>query len=143
MASEDSDESSTKKAPRKEPAKKAAKKSTARGGSESGDGNERSSARSSAPKAAGGRKRSGLALAAEAAQQLGQLTGRDVEAVTAVERTDDGWRVDVEVLEVRRIPDTTDVLATYELMLDSDGDIDGYRRVRRYIRGTPGEEQDR
>ena len=44
-------------------------------------------------------------------------------------RSDDGWRVEVEVLEVRRITDTTDVLATSELTLDEDGDIEGYRRL--------------
>ena len=71
------------------------------------------------------------------AQQLVELTGREVEGVTALERTDDGWMVEVDVLEVRRIPDTTDVLATYELTLDEDGEIDGYRRLRRYVRGTP------
>jgi hypothetical protein len=84
-----------------------------------------------------------MVIAREAAEQLGQLTGRDVEGVTALERTEDGWRVEVEVLEVRRIPETTDVLATYELTLDDDGDIEGYRRLRRYVRGTPGEEQSR
>ena len=29
----------------------------------------------------------------------------------------------VEVLEVRRIPDTTDVLALYEVEVDTDGDL--------------------
>jgi hypothetical protein len=47
--------------------------------------------------------------------------------------------VDVEVVEVRRIPDTTDVLALYEVTTDSDGILQGYRRLRRYARGTPGE----
>lgn len=97
----------------------------------------------SAPRAAPPRKRSGMTIAREAAEQLGQLTGRDVEGVTALERTEEGWRVEVEVLEVRRIPETTDVLATYELTLDDDGDIEGYRRLRRYVRGTPGEERSR
>jgi hypothetical protein len=112
------------------PAKKTATRSTA-----SGDRGR------SAPRAAPGRKRSGMVKAREAAEQLGQLTGRDVEGITAIERTDEGLRVHVEVLELRRIPETTDVLATYELTLDDDGDIEGYRRLRRYVRGTPGEEQ--
>jgi hypothetical protein len=115
----------TKKAPaKKAPAKKAARKAPEK---------------SSAPRASAPRRRSGMTIAAEAAQQLVELTGRDVEGVTALERTDDGWLVEVEVLEVRRIPDTTDVLGTYELTLDEDGEIDGYRRLRRYVRGTPEE----
>jgi hypothetical protein len=111
-----------KKAAKKTPAKKAARKAPTT---------------SSAPRASAPRRRSGMTIAAEAAQQLVELTGRDVEGVTALERTDDGWLVEVDVLEVRRIPDTTDVLATYELTLDEDGEIDGYRRLRRYVRGTP------
>jgi hypothetical protein len=115
----------TKKAPaKKAPAKKAARKAPEK---------------NSAPRASAPRRRSGMTIAAEAAQQLVELTGRDVEGVTALERTDDGWLVEVEVLEVRRIPDTTDVLGTYELTLDEDGEIDGYRRLRRYVRGTPEE----
>ena len=117
-------ETSAKKTTKKAPAKKAAKKAPAK---------------SSAPRASAPRRRSGMTIAAEAAQQLVELTGRDVEGVTAMERTDDGWLVEVEVLEVRRIPDTTDVLGTYELTLDEDGEIDGYRRLRRYVRGTPEE----
>jgi hypothetical protein len=45
----------------------------------------------------------------------------------------------VEVVEVRRIPDTTDVLALYEVEMDTDGAMEGYRRLRRYARGVPGE----
>jgi hypothetical protein len=81
-------------------------------------------------------------VAALAAQQLLQLTGREVEGVTGLERTDEGWLVEVEVVEVRRIPDTTDVLALYELTVDEDGDLEGYRRLQRYVRGAPGQERD-
>ena len=79
-------------------------------------------------------------VAALAAQQLLELTGKGVEGVTGLERTDDGWKVHVEVVEVRRIPDTTDVLALYEVQVDEDGDLMGYRRLRRYARGVPGED---
>jgi hypothetical protein len=116
---------------KKTPAKKAAKKTPAKRAA------RKAPTTSSAPRASAPRRRSGMTIAAEAAQQLVELTGRDVEGVTALERTDDGWLVEVDVLEVRRIPDTTDVLATYELTLDEDGEIDGYRRLRRYVRGTP------
>ena len=134
--------------------KTAAKKSTAKKSASEDTGDtpakkapaKRSAAKrsSSAPRTESSpRKRRGPEIAADAARQLVELTGRDVEGVTSLERTDDGWRVEVEVLEVRRIPDTTDVLATYELTLDEDGDIEGYRRLHRYVRGTPGEEQRR
>lgn len=95
--------------------------------------------RSSAPRAAAPKKKTGMAIAAEAARQLLEMTGRDAEGVIGLEKTDDGWRIEVEVLEVRRIPETTDVLALYELTVDADGDLEGYRRVRRYTRGSAGE----
>jgi hypothetical protein len=81
-----------------------------------------------------------MAVAREAAQQLLELTGKAAEGVTGFERTDDGWRVEVEVVEVRRIPDTADILALYELSVDEDGELEGYRRLRRYSRGSTGQE---
>ena len=100
----------------------------------------RSRSTGSAPRASAPKRKSGMAAAREAAQQLLALTGRDVEGVTGLERTDDGWRVEVEVVEVRRIPDTTDMLALYELTVDEDGELEGYRRLRRYTRGSAGDE---
>ncbi|MGH3931210.1 MAG: gas vesicle protein GvpO, partial [Pseudonocardiaceae bacterium] len=53
-----------------------------------------------------------------AARQVAEFTGRDPEAVVAIERTDRGWRIGVEVVESRRIPDSADILAIYEAELD-------------------------
>ena len=71
----------------------------------------------------------------------GELAAKEVEGVTGLERTDDGWRVELDVLELRRVPNTTDVLATYEVLMDSDGDLDGYRRLHRYVRGSASEDR--
>ena len=79
-------------------------------------------------------------MAATAAQQLLELTGRRPRAIIGLEKRDDGWRVQVEVVEVRRIPNTTDVLSLYEVNADDKGDLQGYRRIRRYARGVPGED---
>ncbi|MCP9946917.1 gas vesicle protein [Streptomyces somaliensis] len=70
-----------------------------------------------------------------ACEQLAQLIGREPESVSSFHRTDDGWRLTVEVVELSRIPDTTSLLASYEVELDQDGGLTGYRRVRRYERG--------
>lgn len=98
-----------------------------------------SRSRTSAPRASARKKMSGMAVAREAAQQLLELAGREAEGVTGLERTEDGWKIEVEVVEVRRIPDTTDVLAIYEIEADEEGNIEGYRRLRRYSRGTGGD----
>jgi hypothetical protein len=69
-----------------------------------------------------------------ARQQLSALLERPVESVSAFERTHEGWLVTLEVVEVSRIPESTDVLASYEVELDDDRNLRRYARVRRYIR---------
>lgn len=71
----------------------------------------------------------------EASAQLSELTGMAAESVTSFERSDDGWELEIEVLEVARIPDTMSLLASYHVRLDPQGTLVGYRRVRRYERG--------
>jgi Gas vesicle synthesis protein GvpO len=68
-------------------------------------------------------------------REIADLTGRQPEGVTGVERTEDGWLVGVEVVEIRRVPSSADLLATYEADLDADGELVSYRRTRRYARG--------
>lgn len=75
-----------------------------------------------------------------AAGQIAELSGRDPEAVVAIERAENGWWIGVEVVETRRIPDSADILAIYETELDCNGELISYRRVRRYSRGRPHEE---
>jgi hypothetical protein len=69
-----------------------------------------------------------------AREQLRELQGREPDSVTALERIGDGWRVTCEVVEVERIPDSTDVLATYVIELDGGGDLMHFERLRRYYR---------
>jgi len=79
------------------------------------------------------------AKAAEAALQgIVDLTGKQPEGVTAVERAEDGWLVGVEVLEDQRVPSSADVLAIYEADLDDGGELMSYRRTKRYPRGRGG-----
>jgi Gas vesicle synthesis protein GvpO len=78
-------------------------------------------------------------IAVTAARELSELIGQVPEGIVGVERDEDGWRVQVEVVESRRIPETTDILAVYEVDVDSDGDVTGYRRLKRYVRGQTEE----
>ncbi|WP_129305726.1 gas vesicle protein [Streptomyces sp. L2] len=70
----------------------------------------------------------------QARAQLAELTGLVPESVTAFERSEDGWSLEVEVLELARVPDTMSLMASYQLDLDARGRLTGYRRVRRYER---------
>lgn len=79
--------------------------------------------------------------AALAARHVREMAGHEPEGLTLLERTDDGWRVGIEVLESARIPDSTDILAVYEVVLDKEGELVSYRRERRYHRGRAQEEQ--
>ena len=73
-------------------------------------------------------------VAAAAARALADLTGRTVDAVSGVQRTDGGYQVTIEVLELSRVPSTTDVLATYEVEVDGSGAVTSYQRAHRYYR---------
>ncbi len=67
--------------------------------------------------------------------QLEELTGMAAESVSSFEQTEDGWSLEVEVLELERVPDTMSLMASYQVELDGAGQLTGYRRVRRYERG--------
>ncbi|MET8113682.1 gas vesicle protein GvpO [Streptomyces prasinus] len=71
----------------------------------------------------------------QARGQLAELTGMEAESVSSFEQTEDGWALEVEVLELERVPDTMSLMASYQVELDPDGQLTGYRRVRRYERG--------
>ena len=120
--------SSAKKVPAK---KSATKKSAARKSSESQQDQGRPAAKAAKPSA--------MKVARAAAAQLTELTGRRPEVVVGVERNDDGWQVELEVVESRRIPDSTDILATYRVQTDENGEMLGYYRAQRYVRGKGGE----
>jgi hypothetical protein len=70
-----------------------------------------------------------------------QLLGRPIESVLGVERDEDsGWQVTVQIVELERIPRSTDVLGAYAVNLDKEGELIGYRRRRRYNRSQADED---
>ncbi|MFF3196476.1 gas vesicle protein GvpO [Streptomyces misionensis] len=71
----------------------------------------------------------------QARAQLAELTGLVPESVSSFEQTEDGWSLEVEVLELSRVPDTMSLMGGYQVELDPQGQLTGYRRVRRYERG--------
>lgn len=66
--------------------------------------------------------------------ELHEVTGLTVERTSGLDRHDTGWQARVEVVEVARIPPSTDVLATYEVQADADGSVTSFDRVQRYRR---------
>ena len=73
--------------------------------------------------------------------ELPQLLGRPIESVLGLEQADDrGWKLTVQVVELARIPHSTDVLGAYAVTLDQHGELTGYRRQRRYHRNQADED---
>ena len=84
----------------------------------------------------GPRKRlPGLHVLERAKEQLGVMTGRPPESVSSLEPSEDGWRLTIEVVEIEKIPDTTNVMARYEVEVDDDGNLLGFDLLHRYTRG--------
>lgn len=135
---DETDEASTDSAPaektaaKKAPAKKAPAKKQA---SSAGSARKRTSSRSGTRTSAESSRPNAVSVARSAREQLGELLNKDSETVIGVQRTDEGWEVDLEVVDTPRIPNTTDVMAIYRVQLDDAGDIEGYHRLERYIRG--------
>jgi hypothetical protein len=74
---------------------------------------------------------------------LPPLLGKPVETVLGLEPHEDdegAWQVTVQVVELARIPNSTDVLGAYRVLLDSEGELAGYRRIRRYQRNQADED---
>lgn len=78
-------------------------------------------------------------IAESAVEQVHGLIGRPVESITGVKRDGDEWIVTLEVLELERVPTTTDMLGKYEVTLDKKGELIGTERTRRYPRAEAGE----
>ena len=116
------------------------KSTNKRGGKSTGRSSSRSQRAS--PKrrrGTGGNDRSPREIVMAAAQQAQELIGRPVEAVTGMEKNGREWTVTLEVVELERIPNTTDVLGSYEVKLDKDGELTSAHRTRRYHRAEAGE----
>jgi hypothetical protein len=110
------------------------------GGSQSKSGGSQS--KSSGSQSNSRRKKVNPAdLARAAVQTVSEFTGRRPESVLGLQRDGDGWRVAVEVVELTRVPSSTDVLAAYVVTLDEDGEVVGYERRRRYQRAQVGSEE--
>ncbi|MDD7919107.1 gas vesicle protein GvpO [Actinomycetospora callitridis] len=89
------------------------------------------------------RQRLGARRILTAAQAFANDLDWQWEALSGLRRDDDGWTVAMDVVETRRVPSTTDVIAVYEVDFDEGGELLGYRRMRHYVRGRGDNEQSR
>jgi len=82
---------------------------------------------------------SGAQAVSYARQYLEDVIGLTAESVSGLSRSHGGWKVNLDVVELERVPRSTDVMASYEVELDERGDLVGYRRLSRFYRNQVDE----
>jgi hypothetical protein len=68
-------------------------------------------------------------------EQLSQLTGYRPVAVVGSAREDGGWRITVDLLELARIPPSSDLLGVYQALVDEEGNLMEFERKMTHNRG--------
>jgi hypothetical protein len=68
-------------------------------------------------------------LIQKARSQLHAITGLDLASTVSARKQKDGWHVLVEVVEKKSLPDSQDILATYEMVLDEEANFANFTRV--------------
>ena len=57
------------------------------------------------------------------------VLNKKVESVVSMLKEEKGWKAVIEVLERKAVPDTQDLIGRYELTLNEEGDLLGYKQV--------------
>mgnify|MGYP001143362517 CR=1 FL=1 len=66
----------------------------------------------------------------KAKEEIGELTSLKVNTVVGASKDEEkgGWKVTVEMVEKESIPDSMDLLGTYEVLLNEEGGIIEFER---------------
>jgi len=67
-------------------------------------------------------------LIEKAREELSKLTRLKASSTVGVIKDEKGWHISVEMLEKKSIPDQMDILATYEALLDEEGNLLSFER---------------
>ena len=76
-----------------------------------------------------------LEITERAKEQIAQVTGFEPVAVVASFRDEEGWHVTMDMLEMTRIPESSDLLGVYEAVLDEEGNMVSFDRKMTHNRG--------
>jgi len=74
-------------------------------------------------------------------KELSSLTGLAPDTVSSIEKAENDWKVILEMVEMVRIPNSSDMLGTYVALADERGELVSYHRTRRYLRAESMEER--
>lgn len=75
-------------------------------------------------------------VVATALEEFAELNGQPPDRVSGVRRSDGGFSILVDVVDLERVPSTTSVLSTYRVDADDEGHLVGYERIRRFTRAA-------
>ena len=76
----------------------------------------------------------------KAKKELKEIIGKKTEGVPTIRKNEEGWNVQVEILEKEKIPDTESLIGIYELEMNQEGEIEEYKRISVKKKGeTTGE----
>ncbi|ETX29352.1 gas vesicle protein GvpO [Roseivivax isoporae] len=91
--------------------------------------------RTDAFRAAGARPLTLAQALARGRAAMAEITTAPIDAVTRFEaESDGGWHAVIDVIEVPARMGDNDLLCTYDIALDAQGDLAGFRRTARYHR---------
>ncbi len=69
-------------------------------------------------------------LAQRAKEQLTEVTGFSPVAAVGGFKDDEGWHITVDAVEMARIPQSTDIIGTYVVSLDQEGNMVKFEKKR-------------
>lgn len=69
-----------------------------------------------------------MELIDKAKNDISKLTGLESSSIVKTTKIDGGWQIAIEMVEKRSIPDGMDILATYEVKLDEQGNVLEFNR---------------
>ena len=78
---------------------------------------------------------SAMKAAEIAERELARITKREIVGVTGVSPDDGKWRVAIEIIEKKSIPDAQDILSGYEVTVDEEGNVLDFMRKTMRKRG--------
>jgi hypothetical protein len=61
--------------------------------------------------------------------QLAEATNLKPLVVSGADRDGEGWRLQVEMVELSRVPEAQDLIGAYDVLLSDEGDLLQWRRT--------------
>ena len=80
-------------------------------------------------------------LVERAREELSILTGLELASTSGTIKDERGWRVMVEMVEKKSLPDSMDILALYEVLMDDGGKLLEFSRKKMRKRVDTYEEE--